>query len=179
MTVVGLAQDVTVNHSNKTVEVTVTATAEADPEVALLSLGHEDYGQTHDAAFADYVRAADRILQALGQAGVTKSSIETHQLRLERAEPNDKWTPEQRSERQFVALQYWDVRVPVAEAQSVLDTAIRAGANEMSDVGWQVRDADALSTKATAAAVEKARSLARQIVTGLGSQLGNCYMRVT
>jgi hypothetical protein len=52
------AQDVTVNRSNKTVEVTVTATVETDPDVAVRSLGNTDYGRTHDAAVADSARAA-------------------------------------------------------------------------------------------------------------------------
>lgn len=171
-TVVGFAQDVTVNRSNRTVEVTVTATIEVEAEVAVLSLGHTDYGRTSDAAFADNVRAADRILQALGQAGVPKGSIETLGFRVDRAEPNERWTIEERAERQFVAIQSWEVRVGVTDAQRVLDAAVRAGANEVTDVEWHVKDADALDAKATAAALEKAEGLARQIADGLGGKLG-------
>lgn len=168
----GCAQDVTVSRSNKTVEVTVTATIDADPEVAVLSLGHTAYGRTHDAAFADNMRAADRIIQVLLDAHVPRAAIETNQLRLERTEPNDKWTPEQRAERQFTASQSWDVRVPVASAQSVLDAAVREGANDLSDVSWQVKDQEALDAKASQAALNKARGLAQQMVAGLGGKLG-------
>lgn len=62
--------------------------------------------------------------------------------------------------------------MPVADAQSVLDVAVRAGANELSDVTWDVKNPDALSVRATAAALDKARGLAQQIVTGLGAKLG-------
>ena len=172
VTAAALGQDVTVNRSNRTVEVTITATVDAGPEIGVLSLGYDAYGLTKDDAFAENVKAADGILHALSDAGVPKAGIQAQQLRVERVEPNDKWTAEQRAQRQFLASQTWEVRVGVDDAQAVLDIAVRSGANELTDVTWEVKNPDALGVRATAAALEQARSSALQIVSGLGGKLG-------
>jgi uncharacterized protein YggE len=99
------AQDISVNRSNKTVEVTVTESVEVDPEVAVVPVGYHNYGRTQDAAFADNVRIANHITQALMDAGIAKEDIQTERVRLGRVEPEDKWPPDLRAERQFEATQ--------------------------------------------------------------------------
>lgn len=169
----GLAQDVSVNRSNKTVEVTVTQSVEVDPELAVLSIGYHNYGRTEDATFTENARVANRITQAMLDAEIPKEDIQTENVRLSRTEPQEKWTTSQREERQFEARQSWDVRVAVAQAQNVLGLAVRSGANELEDVDWQVKDPSALEAKAGAAALEKAHALADQMVKGLGGKLGD------
>jgi hypothetical protein len=167
------AQDISVNRSNRTVEVTVTESVEVDPEVAVLMVGYHNYGRTQDAAFADNAQIGNHITQALLDAGIPKEDIQTERVRLGQTEPEEKWPAELRAERRFEATQTWNVRVSVAQAQSVLSLAPKSGANGVEDVDWQVEDPAALEAKASAAALTKARALADQMVKGLGGKIGD------
>lgn len=167
-----LAQDIQVNRQNKTIAVTADESTTADAEVALLPIGYRNYGVTQDATFQENVRAAERITKALLDANVPKANIETDKLQLTRAEIDEKWTADMKKERQFVAGQYWHVTISASEAQTVVNLAVNAGANEVDDVDWNVADPVALQAKAGAAALAKAKSIADQMARGLGTKLG-------
>lgn len=167
-----LAQDIQVNRQNKTIAVTADESITADAEVALLTIGYRNYGVTQDAAFRENVRVAEQIIKALLDAKVPKTNIETDKLQLTRAEIDEKWTADMKKERQFTAGQSWHVTVPASEAQTVVDLAVSAGANEVEDVEWNVADPVALQAKAGVAALAKAKSIAGQMAKGLGTKLG-------
>jgi uncharacterized protein YggE len=166
------AQDIQVNRQNKTIAVTADESTTADAEVAVLAIGYHNYGLTQDAAFRENVQAADRITKALLDAKVPKTNIETDKLRLSRTETDEKWTADMKKERQFVADQSWHVTVSASDAQGLVDLAVKAGANEVEDVDWDVADPVALQAKAGGAALAKARSIADQMAKGLGTKLG-------
>ncbi len=167
-----LAQDIQVNRQNKTISVTADESATADAEVAVLTIGYHNYGLTQDAVFQENVRVAERITKALLDAKVPKANIETDKLQLTRAQVDEKWTTDMKKERQFTAEQSWHITVSASEAQTVVDLAVRAGANEVDDVEWNVADPVALQAKAGAAALAKAKSIADQMAKGLGTKLG-------
>jgi uncharacterized protein len=166
------AQDIQVNRQNKTIAVTAEETTTAEAEVATLAIGYHNYGATQDAAFQENLRVAERIEKALLDAGVPKANVETEKLNLTRTEADEKWTPDLKKERQFSAAQGWHVTVSVMQAQIVVDLAVKAGANEVDDVEWNVADPVALQAKAGGAALAKARSIADQMAKGLGTKLG-------
>ena len=166
------AQDIQVNRQNKTIAVTADESVTVDPEVAVLEIGYHNYASTQDAAFTENVRASNAIAEALQKSGVSKDSIETEKLRLAPIEPDQNWTPDMRKERRFEAEQSWHVTVSVAQAQTVVDVAVRSGANEVNDVDWNVADPLALQAKASGAALAKARAIADQMAKGLGTKLG-------
>jgi uncharacterized protein len=166
------AQDIQVNRQNKTIAVTAEESTTTDAEVAVLEIGYHNYGITHDAAFQENVTVAERVTEALLNAKVPKTNIETEKLQLRPAETDEKWTAEMKKERQFTAEQAWHVTVSASEAQSVVDLAVKAGANEVEDVEWNVVDPVALQAKAGGAALAKARAIADQMAKGLGTKLG-------
>jgi len=167
-----LAQDIQVNRQNKTIAVTAEESTTADAEVAVLEIGYHNYGFTQDAAFQENVRVAERITKALLDAKVPKANIETEKLRLARTEIDEKWTADMKKERQFTAEQSWHVTVSASEAQTVVDLAVKTGANEVEDVNWNVADPVALQAKAGGAALTKAKAIADQMAQGLGTKLG-------
>jgi uncharacterized protein YggE len=71
------------------------------------------------------------------------------------------------------------VTVAASAAQTVVDLAVKAGANEVDDVEWNVADPVALQAKASGAALAKARSIADQMAKGLGTKLESWSMPVT
>jgi hypothetical protein len=51
--------------------------------------------------------------------------------------------------------------------------ALRAGANVLESLDWNVADPKALQAKAGAAALEKAKAIAEQMAKGLNAKLGD------
>ena len=172
ITAIGLAQDIQVNRQNKTIAVTADESITADAEVAILEIGYHNYAPSQETAFRDNVRAAEKITKAFLDAKIPKGNIETDKLRLGRTETDEKWTADMKRDRQFHAQQSWHVTVLAAEAQTVVDVSVKAGANEVDDVDWNVVDPLALQAKASGAALAKARAVAEQMAKGLGTKLG-------
>jgi uncharacterized protein YggE len=166
------AQDVAVSQSNKTIAVTADESVSVDPDLAIVTIGYQNYAATEKEAYEENVRVANAIVQAMVNAGVDKRFIESGDLSVDRVEQNAKWTIEQRKQRQFSAEQSWKVKVPIDQAQKLVDVAMRAGANSVSKVDWEVVDRAALQAKAGAAALAKARTIAEQMARGLNAKLG-------
>ena len=166
------AQDIQVNRQNKTIAVTADDSVTAEAEVAVLGIGYHTYAPTQDSAFHENVRVSEQITKVLLGARVPRSNIETEKLRLTRTEIDEKWTADMKKDRQFTAEQSWHVTVSAADAQSLVDLAVRVGANEVDDVEWNVADPVALQAKASGAALAKARTVADQMAKGLDTKLG-------
>jgi uncharacterized protein YggE len=73
----------------------------------------------------------------------------------------------------FAASQSWTITVTADRAQTVVDVALRAGANVLGALDWNVSDPKALQAKAGAAALAKAKSIAEQMAKGLNAKLGD------
>ena len=166
------AQDIQVNRQNKTISVTAEESATADAEIAVLEIGYRNYAPTQDTAFQENVRVAGKITKALLDGGTAKENIETEKIQLGRTETDEKWTADMKKERQFEARQSWHVTVSAVVAQTVVDASVKAGANEVEDVEWNVADPVALQAKAGGAALAKAKAMAEQMAKGLGTKLG-------
>jgi uncharacterized protein YggE len=169
---VASAQDIQVNRQNKTISITADESATADAEVATLAIGYHNFAPTQEAAYRDNLVVAEQITKALLGAKVSKENIETDKLRLGRTEAEEKWTEEMKKERRFEAQQSWHVTASSSDAQGLVDLVVKAGANEVEDVEWNVADPLALQAKASGAALAKARAIAEQMAKGLGTKLG-------
>jgi len=168
------AQQVSVNRDNKTIEVTVTDSADAVADVARLEIGYFNFGRTHDVAYEDNVRVGNQILHALVEAGVSKRVIVTSSLNLNRTSDEDlKDVPaDQRKDRAFTAHQSWTVRVSTVDAAKVVDIAVAAGANDLKDPSWEMADPSSLETRAYASALTRAHDLAENMAKTLGTTAG-------
>jgi uncharacterized protein YggE len=60
-----------------------------------------------------------------------------------------------------------------SDAQRIVDIAVAAGANQIENVDWLVSDPQQLETKAYAAAIKRARSIAEQTASQTGLKLGD------
>ncbi len=164
--------NIEINQQNKTIAVTADDAAEVAPDLARVAIGYHNYGRTQDAAYNENVRIAEQIAKAFSAAGVPKENIQTESIQLSPAMQNEKWSPEERQERQFEASQNWLVRVPAAAAEAVINAAVKAGANVVGDVNWDVTDRAALEAKAISKALEKSRRVAQEMAASLGIRLG-------
>lgn len=168
------AQSVEVNRANRTIAVTAEQEVTADAEVAILKFGYHNYGPTKDATFQDNARVGALIVKAVLDAGVPKGDVETESVQLKRVEYDEaKPLSAAQKAQLFEAAQSWRIRVPAAQAESIVDIAVGAGANKVEDVEWTVEDATALQAQADGAALKKARTTAERMAQGLGAKLGD------
>jgi uncharacterized protein len=170
---VASAQQVQVNHDNRTIAVTVSETVEVDPEVAIVQIGYHNYGPERDVAYKTNARMAKQIVDALLASGLKQESIETGSITLNRVDPQgQQWTEKESQDRQFEADQTWNIRVAPDQAQKVADVAVSSGANELQQVNWAVADQAALDEKASDAALAKARGMAEKMAQTFGGKAG-------
>ena len=90
---IATAQTTQVSRANKTIDVTATETVKADAEVAVLHIGCSVIAGTKGEAYDENVRLSGRVTQALLDAGIAKSDIETTRLRLRRLEADGSSPP--------------------------------------------------------------------------------------
>ena len=155
----------------KTIEISATEKVVVPADTATVKIGYQNVAATKDAAYAENTRAANKILQAILDAGVPKEAIETESLRLEQEEERYGQKPDQ--PRKYSGLQKWQIHLKASDAQKIVDIAVAAGANQIEDVEWLVSDSQELETKAYGAAIKRARSIAEQTASQTGLKLGD------
>jgi hypothetical protein len=165
------AQNIQVNRENKTVAVSVTKSVEVQPDYASIQIGYRNRGPEQGAVYEENGRHAEKIISALLAAGVKKQDIQTQGLDLARVEDQEQ-DKEKSKEPVFEATQTWAVRAPIGSAQNVVDHAVAAGANTVSDVQWAVTDPDSLDARAREEAMANARQVADEMAKSLGGKVG-------
>ncbi len=154
----------------KTIEVSATEKIEVIAEVATVKIGCQSQAATKDAAYAENTRIANKVIQALLDAGVPKEAIETETLNLEREQ--DRYGVKPNQPLKYFANQKWQIRAQASEAQKIVDIAVAAGANEIENVEWSVKDPAQLEARAYAAALKRAKGIAEQTASQTGLKLG-------
>jgi len=165
------AQDIQVNRENKTVAVSVTKSVEVQPELGSVQIGYRNQGRLQSSVYEENGRQAQKIIEALLAAGVKKEDIQTEAVQLGRVDEPSRESQQEKAPR-FEAAQTWKIRVPIGAVQKVVDQAVAAGANDVSDVVWSVADPDALDVKARGEAISKARQIVDEMAKSLGGRVG-------
>jgi len=154
----------------KTIEVSATEKIEVIAEIATIKLGCQNQAATKDAAYAENTRLANKIVQAILDAGVAKEAIGTESLNLEQEQ--DRYGVKPNQPLKYFASQKWQIRAQASEAQKIVDIAVAAGANQIENVEWSVKDPAQLEAKAYSAALKRAKELAEQTASQTGLKLG-------
>jgi len=168
------AETLKVDKSNRTIEVTTTASASQMADVAILHLGYIVYGPTSKAAYAKASETSNAVADALKKAGVPKDQIQSINQSVNETQSyqNQNLTPEQKAARKYRAEQTWTVRLPAKDAAKILNLAVEAGANNSGNIDWQLADPQALEAKAAAKALAHGKQIAAAMAKGLGVTLG-------
>jgi uncharacterized protein len=167
------AQTIQINRENKTIAISTTDEATATADIAAITVGYEVYGPDSDTAYTNGAKISHAVLDALHKIGVEDKSIESAEQSLQlNVHFDDKETPEQRAQKQFVMRQSWTVSVPPQSAAEVIRVAVAAAANQSGAIEWRLSDHKALQAKAAANALVKARAVASQMADGLHVKLG-------
>lgn len=168
------AQHIDVNKQNRSIAVTATAEAKAIADHATVHVGYLVYGPDEKSAYAAGSKASNAIIDALTASGVDKSAIQSQSQSISPVNQftERNWTAEEKAERKFQVEQSWMVKCAAKDAAKVLDTAVKAGANQSGQIDWSVADEEALEAKAATLALTRAKQIAEQMATGLHFTLG-------
>jgi uncharacterized protein len=77
------AQQIVVSKENRTIAVTTSSDATADPDTVTVQIGFIVYGPDHDAAYALGSKTSNDIAAALKAAGIPKDAIESQSQSIE------------------------------------------------------------------------------------------------
>src|SRR6266436_190600 len=154
----------------RNIEIRATEKVAVPAEIAIVKIGFQNQAATKDTAYQENTKASTKVIQALLDAKVPKDAIETQTISLERQDEMN--GPNAARTTRFSADQEWRIHVKASEAQKVVDIAVAAGANQVSDVDWSVTDPRALEAKAYAAALNRAKAIAESTASQAGVKLG-------
>jgi uncharacterized protein YggE len=169
------AQTIQVNKENRTIAITATDKVTAIADQATVHIGFIAYGPDSNTAYANGSKVSNAIVKALTASGVAKEAIqsETQQLQPVQNYQLDKLTEAQKAQRQFQVSQSWTVKTEADAAAKLLDTAVKAGANQSGQIEWGFKDESAPEAQAAAKALKRARAQADQMAAGLNAKLGS------
>jgi uncharacterized protein len=169
------AQSIQVNKENRSIAITSTDKITAIADQATLNVGFTAYGRDSNSAYANGSRISNAIIKALTDAGVPKETIQSQSQQVSPVQPYqlEKLSDAQKAERQFQVTQSWTIKTPANDAAKVLDTAVKAGANNSGQIEWGFKDDNAPDAEAAAKALKRARTQAQQMAESLGVRLGS------
>ena len=158
-----------ISSANRTLSVSASDHAEADPDVAEIHIGFTTYGPTLPAAYKSASDTSNGIVKAMVDAGAQKSDIQSRSQNVSRL--NDYEIKAQKGMK-FSVQQSWTVSVAPKDAALILDAAIQAGANQSGDINWRMNNSVALDGEAIRRATERAHAMATELAKGMGVGLG-------
>jgi uncharacterized protein len=168
-----IAQTLGITKDNRTISVSATDSAFAMADQAVVQIGYQDYGEDEGSAYAAGSRRSNAITEALTAAHVPAESIESEDQQLQPLSDYElkNLAPALKNMR-FRITQSWSVRTSPENAAKVLDTAVKAGANQSGSIGWEMKDASMLEAQASAKALAHAQAIAARMAEGLHIKVG-------
>lgn len=154
-----------------TISVSATATVRRAPDLAVIQLAVETMAATAAEASNRNAALMDDVLAAVRAQGVPSSSIRTERLELQpRYENRRDQDPEIVAYR---AVNQVTVRLEdVAAVGGVVDAAVRAGANRVTGIRFELAEPEAAYHDALRQAIDRARAEAEVAARALGLGLG-------
>ena len=158
-----------INAANRTLSVSASDHAEADADVADLSVGFVTYGMTLQGAYKSASETSNAIVKAMVDAGATRTEIQSRSQRVSRLAD---YEMKAQKGMKYSVSQGWTVSVDPKTAALILDAAVQAGANQSGDINWRMKNSVALDAEAIHRATERARAMAAELAKSMGVGLG-------
>ena len=157
--------------SQKTIQVTGTATVSAAPDEALLYLAVQTQGATATEATTSNAAAMSKVMAALAGAGIGNDSIQTISYTLTPIYENNVNQSAPSVIIGYTALNAIQVTVKdLGAIGKILDQAISAGINQVQGITFTLSDANlaTLQKQALQLAIQNADGQAKALATTLG-----------
>jgi uncharacterized protein YggE len=158
--------------TEKLVTVTGEATIAVAPDAAMIRIGVSSQDKTAREASDANARQMTAVLAAIKSSNIAERDIQTSRLSLQpQYDPNKSGTARLTG---FQATNQVTVRIrDIGNLAAVLDSAISAGANEMSGIEFIVSEQSKLLDRARDDAIADAHRKAERYAKAAGSRLGH------
>jgi hypothetical protein len=153
--------------SSTTITVTGNGTVEATPDQASFDFGVQVNATTASEALSKDAQQAQAIIDALKNAGIDSSKIQTTQVSL--------WPQTSNDGTQITGYQASNsvnVSAPIGKSGDLVDAAVGAGANNVDGPNLDVGDQSSYYAQALKKAVTDAQTKAQAIAAAAGLTLG-------
>ncbi|MGC8862937.1 MAG: SIMPL domain-containing protein [Armatimonadota bacterium] len=152
------------------ITVSATATARSRPDIAFVTLGVSTDDSDAAKAAQTNARTTSAVIDALVGAGIQRADIETVQYSVS---PITNYQTNPPSVSGYRVSNIVRVKLKdLAKIASVIDTAAKAGSNEVQGVRFELEDGTKLRHQALVEALKKAEADARLMARTLGVGLG-------
>ncbi len=164
----------TVSSGDRQITVTSEGSVDAVPDIAYLTAGVETRAATAHEAMDLNATTMQRVLDAVGQAGISPDQIRTEAVNLYPIvgqTPGEPGLPE--AVRSYAASNSVTMTITdLSRAGAILDVAIQAGATTSNGMHFAVRHERQLRDQALVQATAAARARAEIVAQQLGVRLG-------
>jgi hypothetical protein len=158
--------------SGNTLNVTGTGTVYITPDIAYVNIGvHTENIDIAQAVASNNVQA-QAVMDALRNSGVEGKDIQTSNFSVWSYQKTDPQTGENMGMMYAVDNTVYVTVRDLTKIGSLLDTAIRAGANNINSISFDMADKSAALVEARQKAMENAGSLANELAQTGGVALG-------
>lgn len=167
------ASDSTAAENLRTISVSSTVEVSAEPTKAELWFSVETLASTAQASQQQNAALTQKVIAALAGMGITGKNVETSSYSLYQKTEWDSRTQES-VDRGFQTVNSIKVTVnDLSKTGQVIDQAVQAGANRVTNISFTVDDAKQAELKRTALtkASQEAQVKTQAIATGLGIEL--------
>jgi uncharacterized protein YggE len=156
----------------RTITVSGEGSVSSAPDRALLSAGVSTAAPTAAQALSANARKMTGVFDALKKLGVPAKAIQTSNFSVQPQYAQVSGDAPPRITGYLVSNQVDVTLEDVKQLGPALDALVGAGANQINSVGFTIKNADALETKARIAAIADARNRAETYAKAAGTSLG-------
>ncbi len=158
----------------RTLTVSGTGTVNLNPDVAYISIGVQTENADVSQAVSSNNTLAQAIVTALQSSGVDAKDIQTSNFNVYSNQNFDKLTGQQLPGTSFTVNNTVSVTVrDLTKLGSLLDVSVKAGANNINNISFDLADKTAGMTQARQKAMDDARSVASEVAKNAGLTLGD------
>jgi hypothetical protein len=157
----------------RTVTVTGSGKVYLTPDIAYITIGVHTEGENASEAVASNNQQAQQVIDALIAQGIAEKDIQTTNFSIY---PQQEYDTEGKPTGKIKYIVDNSVFVTVRDIEKVgevLDAAVKAGANSISGIQFDVADKTAALSEARAAAVKDAGVKAEELASAAGVTLGD------
>jgi len=152
------------------------AEVKAEPDLARIGLAIETRSDSAEKAVEENARLANAVFEALKKFGLTEDEIKTGSYQLYSYR---EWYDERRAGEEVITYQASNEVIVstsrIEEVGEIIDLAVRAGANNINFINFEIENPQELQLQALKSATEQAELKADAIAKSAGEKISGLY----
>jgi uncharacterized protein len=172
----GTQTNVVTNEMPQIIQTYGEAEVKAEPDLARIGIAVETRGSEAEAAVEENARLANAVIEALKDFGLAEEEIKTGSYNLYSYR---EWYDERPEGEQVITYQVTNEIVVtttrLVEVGEIIDLAVKAGANNINYINFELKNPQELQLQALKLATEQASEKAKAIAESSGEKISGLY----